>query len=30
MFTCLIEISKKIYDVTFMLLNYDSGRLNTP
>ena len=28
MFSWLIEISSKIYDVTFMLLKYDSGKLN--
>jgi len=28
-FSWLMEISEKIYDVTFMLLNYDSGKLNT-
>ena len=29
MFSWLMEISSKIYDVTFMLLKHDSGKLNT-
>ena len=29
MFSWLMEISSKIYHVTFMLLKYNSGKLNT-
>ena len=29
MFSWLMEISSKIYDIPFMLLKYDSGKLNT-
>ena len=29
MFSWLMEISSKIYDVTFMLLKYDNGKLNS-
>ena len=29
MFSWLMKISSKIYDVTFMLLKYDSSQLNT-
>ena len=29
MFSWLMEISSKIYDVTFMLLKYDNDKLNS-